>query len=309
MISTILVVSCLTVVVEFLVRKIPNVYGYKFEEITKNDKHYKTLILGSSHSFFGINPDYLSDPSFNAANVSQDFKYDSYVLEKSLDALSEMEVVILPVSVFSLFQDMDSGIEFWRKYNYSIWFGYDDIAIEQTFNIKTYSILFSAPSKTHLLESVVQNYITGNFEPTWSKSGWGTEFSDVATEKALIDSGKTAAARHQKKPQLNEQNLNYLREIVNICKERNLRLLMVTLPAYGTYRKYLNEERLNEIISIVNGLSNSSDNVKYLNYLNDDRFVKSDYRDADHLNHDGAKKFTRILNQALQDWTTYQPRD
>ena len=86
LISTILVVSCLTVVVEFLVRKIPNVYGYKFEEITKNDKHYKTLILGSSHSFFGINPDYLSDPSFNAANVSQDFKYDSYVLEKSLDA-------------------------------------------------------------------------------------------------------------------------------------------------------------------------------------------------------------------------------
>jgi hypothetical protein len=67
---------------EVYMRHIPNSYKYKDEWMKKNGNTVETLILGSSHAYYGINPEYLSWKAFNLANVSQDLERDFFVLDK-----------------------------------------------------------------------------------------------------------------------------------------------------------------------------------------------------------------------------------
>lgn len=47
-------------------------------------------------------------------------------------------------------------------------------------------------------------------------------------------------------------------------------------------------------------LTDEFDNVVYLNHMNDKRFSDSDFSDTDHLNPQGARKLTEILNEELR---------
>jgi hypothetical protein len=64
----------------------------------------------------------------------------------------------------------------------------------------------------------------------------------------------------------------------------------------------LNGDRIKKIVAIATELADSSNGIHYTNYLDDPRFGKLDFYDADHLNHDGAKKLTEIISRSLEDW-------
>ena len=68
-------------VLEIAIRKIPNDYQLKKVYLDKNASKINTLILGSSHSFYGINPEYFSKHTFNAAYVSQTLDLDDELLQ------------------------------------------------------------------------------------------------------------------------------------------------------------------------------------------------------------------------------------
>ena len=46
---------------ELLLRNIPNGYELKSEYLKTNKKTIKTLLVGSSHILYGINPEFLSE--------------------------------------------------------------------------------------------------------------------------------------------------------------------------------------------------------------------------------------------------------
>jgi hypothetical protein len=52
---------------EFLLRNIPNDYKFKKAYLDENAEEVETLILGNSHAFFGVNPQYFSTNAFNAS--------------------------------------------------------------------------------------------------------------------------------------------------------------------------------------------------------------------------------------------------
>ncbi len=62
---------------EFLLRGIPNIYKLKKNYLDFHAREIKVLSICSSHIFFGINPDFLTMNSFNAAQVALPFYYDN----------------------------------------------------------------------------------------------------------------------------------------------------------------------------------------------------------------------------------------
>ena len=68
--------------VEYFLRLIPNDYSYKSQWLDSNSNKVKIWCLGSSHVYFGINPNYFSKESFNSGHVSQGIKFDHYILKK-----------------------------------------------------------------------------------------------------------------------------------------------------------------------------------------------------------------------------------
>ena len=82
-----LIIFCLpillgTLVLEVLLRNIPNDYSQKKEYLDENSSEIETLILGSSHSFYGLNPKYFSSKTFNASHISQSLNYDYKIINK-----------------------------------------------------------------------------------------------------------------------------------------------------------------------------------------------------------------------------------
>jgi len=75
-------VLALFIVMEILLRQIPNDYLLKKKYLDNHSKEIETLILGSSHSFYGINPLYFSNNTFNASHISQSLDYDFAILKK-----------------------------------------------------------------------------------------------------------------------------------------------------------------------------------------------------------------------------------
>ncbi|MDR0602849.1 MAG: hypothetical protein LBG80_00930 [Bacteroidales bacterium] len=51
--------------------------------------------------------------------------------------------------------------------------------------------------------------------------------------------------------------------------------------------------------SAINDIMLKHPNTIYYNYINDNRFIKDDFYNANHLTNTGAEKFTQILNDTI----------
>ena len=89
-------------------------------------------------------------------------------------------------------------------------------------------------------------------------------------------------------------NLIYLKKIVLMCKEKNLNLFLIRSPMYkNSY--YLNNENLLQIIK-----KNQFEDIDFLDFK-DFPLSNNEYRDLNHLNYKGAKKFSLWFNVWLKD--------
>ena len=165
-----------------------------------------------------------------------------------------------------------------------------------------YSLFIASPSKFDFAARIANYNTTKSFDLNWSAYGWGTNFDSRSSETELVKSGKTAASRHQKNDLLNEKSIGYFDNIIDLCKKNKIKLLFVTTPAYHTYRSYLKSELLNNFDKLISKKISNDRNVKYINYLQDKRFDSSDFYDADHLNHLGAAKFSKIIDNDIENF-------
>ena len=289
----------LSLFIEYYSRQVPNVYQHK-NAYLESDAYYETLILGSSHAYYGVNPDHFERQAFSGANVSQDLKMDAFILGKSLAHNKKLKSVVLPFSYFSLHYNLESGVESWRKYYYMQNFDYDGFPAEDYLSVVAYSRFLASPKKTNHLQSLVRFHLLNNFEINWSDRGWGTDYTDNL-QIPLKASGKIAAERHHSKyvDVIYQENLHLIASMVEACRKAGVQLLVFTPPAFVSYRENLHPQRWIEITESLSKILNDYDRANYVNLLNDDRFMASDYHDADHLNHSGSAKLSKILSDLL----------
>jgi len=103
---------------EVFYRQAPNNYSYKDQQLQKVAPDVQTLVMGDSHAFYGINPVYFKDPTFNLSNISQSLLTDELLLEKHIANLPALKTVFINISYFTL-SAKDNALESnWRKYFY-----------------------------------------------------------------------------------------------------------------------------------------------------------------------------------------------
>jgi hypothetical protein len=287
---------------EALLRNIPNDYSYKKEYLDNYSTEVETLVLGSSHSYYGINPDFFTSSTFNASHVSQTLKYDYEILKKFQNNFDSLKTIILPVSYFTLFAKLEEGSESWRIKNYVIYYG-----INVALSIDDYSEFLSNNPKVNC-KRLSSYYISGSGELTCSKLGWGTGYKSE-NAKNLLETGKTASKRHTKENIYSEKNTNnfiennsILLSIINLCNKRNIKLLLFTPPAFETYRQNIDPEQYEVTVKVANSVDKQYDNCIYINLFDDASFVEKDFYDADHLSEIGAEKLSKLINKKINEW-------
>lgn len=89
-----------------------------------------------------------------------------------------------------------------------------------------------------------------------------------------------------------------LEQIIKLCKEKEIRLVLITTPCWHSYYDNLSDNQLNKMYSIIHELQQKYD-LPYFNYLKDKRFTEEDFFNGSHLSDVGEKKFTIILNKDI----------
>jgi hypothetical protein len=282
---------------EFALRRIPNDYKLKKAFLDKHSNSMEILCLGSSHAYYGINPVYFSKNSFNGSHISQSLDYDLKILKKYHNRLNNLKYILIPLSCFTLYYNLEDGIQSWRVKNYSLYY---DIHTPKSVNVKAYSEVLSINFYLNLTR-LYAYYMRKKPEITCSELGFGMNFSSNDRQD-LIKTGITAAKNHGKRTiPLFNMGVDVLEQIIDFAQKNKSMVILFTPPAYYTYRENLAPDQLDDTLNAVREISKKHGNVIYKNYMYDKTFVESDFYDADHLNEIGAKKMTKILDNLILD--------
>lgn len=284
--------------VEFFYRYTPNNYTFKSELIKKHSDNIKVLILGDSHAFYGLNPEYFSKPTLNMANVSQTIYFDKLVFEKYIDELTQLEYLIIPIEYTTFSQADNTQEDYWRKYFYAAQM---DINVPNIkwYDPKQYSLALT--QKLGKTGTYLRSYLANSTLVECDNNGWGNTYLSSVDSLELNRLAKIISRKHDDGSMDFSINKTRIDKIIEACKEKNVKVILINMPVSEPYLKLLNQKEVNALIETCEALANTNSNVTNINLLHDNRFERKDFRDADHLNFEGAKKCSLIVNYEIEN--------
>lgn len=282
-------VACISI--EYLLRLIPNDYSYKSDWLNKNIQSIEILNLGSSHTYYGINPKYFNYSCFNAAHVSQTPKYDYLILRKYICDADNLKVVIMPISYFTMTSSLDDETESWRVPNYTF-YGFVNFPL----SLGHLSLLYT--NKNSFMKMIYRYYVKHKDNVNCDSLGWGVLSDNVIYQ----EDGKSRADFHTKKElpySIIKKNFKYIENISSICDSKNIKLIFLTTPTCESYYNEFDSLQWNNTCKSIDSIMKNNNNSIWINLLKDRRFNYGDFQDSDHLNKEGSIKLSTLLNDTI----------
>ena len=289
----------LLVLGEALVRHYPNSYRYKVQWMEQHADSVRTLLMGASHIYYAVIPDSLGADVFNLSNVSQLYEYDWFLLNRYANRLSNLRNLVLVIDDSSPFDaPMEQLPEDWHRcIYYRLYMDYDKHPLwsKYGFELSSYSTF------RRKLFPALHYALTGQAVVDCDSLGFGTAFAtpERFDSLAMQHDSDIAIERHRCKDwSLVENNRAYLFKIADWCKQRGVRLVLVTTPMWQGFYTQINRRQLNVMYDLAQQCVLRYGAV-YKDYMRDERFQGTDFYDGDHLSRQGAEKFTRILRDEM----------
>lgn len=280
---------------EHIVRSLPNPYKHKHQWMLNNASEVECLIMGSSHTYYGVIPTNFLPNTFSLANVSQNPKYDYLLLEKYIPMCHKLHSVVVPVSYVTFFdKSLEEGDEWFYAINYKLYMDIDEHPNWSRYNFEL--------SNRPVYSGKLQTYFSGKPLPTCDSLGFGLDYALAAKDHALWEKNAYMTVdRHTADDgEMCSENETYLRRIAQLCCDNGIRLVLITPPTWSAYYKSLDKKQLDKTYELINEICHDYA-LPYFDYLKDPRFHEDDFYDCDHLSDIGAKKFTTILRNDLAE--------
>lgn len=284
-------------VIECFYRVIPNNYTFKDVNLKKKYSETEVLILGNSHVFYGLNPSFFDKQTFNLSNISQTLYFDQLLFEKHINKLKKLKYVILNIEYTSLSQLKDTSEDSWRKFYYKSYMNLN-VPIISKFDYSNYFLSSTRPFNKNI--KLMSNYFTEGTVIDCDTNGFGINYTK---EKRFLNIDKITPKvikRHEDNLFDFSENIYVIQSIIDKCKEKDIEVILVTMPISKGYSLRVNKFKLNKIIKTAKLFESRNSNVRYLNLFNDSRFTNNDFYDPDHLHTEGAEKCSVIVNAFLK---------
>ena len=283
------------VIFEVLLRKIPTTYSYKKDRLTAMAADLQVLILGASHSEAGLDPRFFKAKAFNAAMSDQGLKYDYLILHQFMPQLKHLNYLIISVGYPTFYHTIECTRAFRIKY-YELYWG-----IKNSYRNPTNHLAISDYTFSEMMGKTIKYYRDHIDDVHCNAVGVNDSYKIKDRSKNWYVA-KPTLIWHEKEFSLQNYNTNYmwLRKIIQLCDSHQVKVVLVTFPAWKNYTDSLNAAQFDLAKNTCLILSSQHQNVKYYNFLNDKRFGEKDFFNVDHLTEIGAKKLTKILNDTLQ---------
>lgn len=275
-------------------RFVPNNYSEKYKGLMQH-KDADVYVLGNSHAFYGLHPEYMKNNVYNTSNISQPLFIDKLLFEKYICNSKNVKAIVVLVEYSSLGSIPVNDPELqWRRCFYKHFYKLDVPGINSV-NPQNYSLALSVRFNL-TLENIKMYRVKGTLAECDDNGaamhyGTSTEFSSPHMGEVIVE-------KHTTKDIVVKENVMMLEQLITSAAKKGIKVLLVTMPVSDHYRAFANAARLKKIQEVCHRMERF-DNVKYLYLFEDKRFSNTDFYDVDHLNSVGAKKCSAIVDSTL----------
>lgn len=249
--------------------------------------------FGNSHSLNGFEWDEFTE--YTAADMSmtsQSYVFDLAIFKQYIDHFAEDAVIVIDVSHRSLYEE-DPLLEI----NSRVTRYYQVLDCENmpgwTFrNALVYDYFPILSEKANV------RYIIKDIEKTEEVEESALDINDI------VNVGQDRADVFMKRIGNQEVSLQYdaLCEMISMAAEHDIKVLLVTVPTTSYFYEGFTSEFYEKFYADIKTITEAYANVEYIDYTGDERFLSLElYKNTDHLNSLGAKKFTAEVVADLQE--------
>lgn len=236
-----------------------------------------SIFLGTSHVAYGVNPKFFGNKSYNLGSTSQDL-FTSYSLLKKVTKYKNINKIFIEYAIFSNGFDLayiKSGVDITSCYGYLYGIDY-----KEQKKIETNKYLLKDIENNFRINIMNDN---GYLYPPPVLSA-----SDV----------QERAKKHMREHKRTNSQMFYFNKISEIAKKNNIKLYVVTFPVRSDLIKFFPDK--DYLFKDINKMAEEI-GFTYLNFYNDLEFEWNDFWDYDHLNENGAEKFTKKLKAVIKN--------
>jgi hypothetical protein len=257
-------------------------------KIILNNKNAEILILGNSHTYFGLNPNKFKIKAINISNRSRKIETDYLILKKHIVSLKKLKHVIIPISFYSMFANELSEKEKRMYYQFFKLEYYDQGSLNNSFVLN------------NSLKNLINDFNdTNRQDMKISKLGfrfWSNNFKPdtLALKERLITTKVNTSNKI-----VFFKNLTYLQKIVDIGINFNVKIWFLFPPYHSDFYKMDTNNYIQEIKKTIIVLQEK----KIGNLITNYQFLKNEnelFKDADHLNLKGANFLTKKIDSIIQ---------
>lgn len=289
------------VILEMLVLQIPFNYNKISDYLDSEAKNIRILTIGSSQMRSAVNPKFFDKPAINFGSTQQHHNTDYDIITQTRDRLQKLEYVVLELSYSHLELPHNSNF-FWKN---SIFLKYYDVnAFDRRTYFKDKLIFMSKPDMYS--KALIDHFIRKNDTKRINKYGFDENYFEGIFKKSnYVDSLipiPLKVINTNENSFLFKNNTNFFLKMLDYLRSENLKVVVVTFPMHHYYLKDRNPNILKRRDSILDMISEKYSNVRIFSKEEDTTtFTNKDHYNWNHLNSDGAKKFTKALNTFIEE--------
>ena len=273
------------IVLEIVAEAIPNSYTYKRQYMEQHGGEVKTLILGSSNAYDGLNPNVLPK-AFNLANSSQTLEDDYRLLAKYIDFMDSLQTVIIGLGYHSLGTTKEEH----RRTYYTIY-----MDLYPRWPLSKYS--FEVFNPQLLLKKIIKYTVSRDVtrcDSLGQRVGHTKEAAESGAEwwnkdvLSLVENDRMVSGKWS---MVIEENTRYLKTIVDLCNTHNVKPVIVQMPVMREYKKRLPAEQ----VALMNDVLLSLDSSAICIDASEWEIPADGWYNATHLTKEASEEFTRKI--------------
>ena len=286
---------------EVLALQIPITFKVVGDYLESNSTKIELVALGSSQVKCSFNPALSHVPAINMASSSQHHKEDYLILKGVIDKLPKLKYILFEVSYMHLELPYHSQ-NYWKNNIYLNYYGINTFERQTYFKDKliylSHPRYFSSKIKDYYFAENKKNGEQLN-EFGFDINKYYGSFHKLKYDTAQIKNKYFKIYTHEN-PDIFKKNTAFLFKMLDHMKEKKLKVIISTIPLYKTYLNKRNPNIVRRRDSVLSEILKKYKNVTILDKETDTlQFTAKDFLNENHLNPDGAKKFTALVNRKL----------
>jgi hypothetical protein len=254
---------------------------YKDKLFSKDLESTKILITGTSHTLFGLDPNLFAYQTLNISEINKPIIIDLEIIKKYHKKIPSLEYIIIPIDYFTLFYNGDSDANAKRYWHHWV------LKNKNSSLFHFYDCQIATPIDLITPKNKLSNFtkVTGIYD----------SLNDKTKMLKRIDAWHNHWMSFENHLLISQE----IHQFINFCKSKNINIIFVQMPTPSSTQNQF-KPKYTSITSKNLQLFSNYSNTFIVNYNNFSVFNNDSlFMDCDHLNFEGAKIASWILNNEI----------